>query len=62
MFAEVHRPPQFPLAELEHCAYHPQEPVFSSGDNNGAHPCCGQASSPPPAPLGPRGTYFSDWL
>jgi hypothetical protein len=33
---------QFPLCELDHCAFHPQEPCFASGDNTGCFPCCGQ--------------------
>jgi len=32
----------FPLAELEHCTYHPQQPTFANGDNCGTYPCCGQ--------------------
>ena len=32
---------QFPLAELEHCTYHPSEPCFERGENRGTYPCCG---------------------
>jgi len=35
---------QFPLAEMDHCTYHPQEPTFTSGDNCGCFPCCGQTA------------------
>jgi len=32
----------FPLAEMEHCTYHPQQPKFGDGDGCGIYPCCGQ--------------------
>ena len=32
----------FPICELDHCAYHPQEPVFDRGDHRGYFPCCHQ--------------------
>jgi len=33
---------QFPLAELDHCTYHPEAPLFDEEDNCGVYPCCGQ--------------------
>lgn len=32
----------FPLAELDHCSYHPQPAAFEGGDSCGVYPCCGQ--------------------
>ena len=33
---------QFPLAEMDHCTYHPEAPRFDEGDHCGCYPCCGQ--------------------
>jgi hypothetical protein len=32
----------YPFAESNHSLFHPQAPIFRSGENTGSYPCCGE--------------------
>ena len=36
---------QFTAAEMNHCVYHPDKPIFTFGSNIGVYACCSQPAT-----------------